>query len=67
MSSSCDLERARRPPTPSRYGAGGMAKDEGMLPPGLALESENDDDIVDDAAPSVAGKPKGAGKRKSPI
>ena len=49
-SSSYDLERARRPPTPSRYGAGGMAEDEGMLPPGLTPEGENDDDIADGAA-----------------
>ena len=83
-----------------------MAEDEGMLPPGLAPEGENDDDIADgaaalfgidlvdgdgsgapvhidlegdcsggvagptatvDSAPSVAGKPKGSGKRKSPV
>ena len=51
-SSSCGLERARRPPAPSRNGAreAAMADEDGLLPVGLALEGENDDDTRADAA-----------------
>ena len=51
-SSSCGLERARRPPAPSRNRAGeaAMADEDGLLPVGLAPEGENDDDTRADAA-----------------